>query len=230
MSLYNLTQELTINLEEGNLKIFRIFEYFQYITDNYEEIEEFEHYTDYKKSCALLEILLNGEEYVDDPDERQAIASVAYYILTKGLFNNIYDENRIGDIEYGDPHELINFLGARLRIMSYAPQSIKYSLTSSGSLPRNKFDTIYSSSNASDKILDNMLIYDAYLIKLNNPESFQLLVGSQNIQLSNEVLGYYNYFSEHQLNNILDEGYKNHRALFEYLERKFEIENNFDFS
>lgn len=230
MSLTSLTENLISDLQFGNLKRNSLIQYYLHIKRNFEEIDEFIDYDDYKKCALLLGILLEVDGYLTDPDERQAVATVSYYIVTKGLFKEVYDENRMGIANPGMPFELTELLGARLSIMNDAPQSLKYSLTSSGTVPIDTNWSPYSGSNSSDKTFDKMKIYDAYLIDDRSRGSYGLFINPECIKMSREILQNYSHYSGAELNDFVMQGYKNHKDFFEYLEKRFERDRDFDFS
>ena len=91
MSLSSLTETLISDLQLGKLTRNALIQYYLHIKRNFEEIKEFTDYQDYKKCALLIGILLEVDGYLTDSDERQAVASLAYYITTKGLYENVYD-------------------------------------------------------------------------------------------------------------------------------------------
>lgn len=230
MSLSNLTNDLILDLQNGNLSRNSIIQYYNYIKKNIEEVNNFTSYRDYKHSALILGILLEVEGYLTDPDERQAVVTLAYYTITKGLFNEIYDEERVGITDRNKSLELTELLGARLSIINDAEQSLKYSLNSSDTIPIDDSWSPFSSSQPADKILTNMKTYDAYLIDDRSRGVSGAFINPEIISISKQVLQYCNHYSGAELNSMMMMGYKNHKDFFEYLEDRFENEKDFDFS
>ena len=230
MSLSNVTNDLIIELQNGTLARNSIIQYFNNIKRNITEVNNFSSYRDYKHSALILGILLEVDGYLTDPDDRQAVVTVAYYIITKGLFNEIYDEGRVGIADLSKSHQLAELLGARLSIINDAEQSLKYSLNSSGIIPIDATWSAFSSSQPADNVLKNMKIYDAYLIDDRSYGVSGAFINPEIVKISQQVLQYYNHYSGADLNSIMMTGYKNHKDFFEYLEDRFENDNDFDFS
>lgn len=231
MSLSNLTQTIIVEWQNDGISRNSLLQYFNYIKRNLKEINAFIDYKDYKHCTLVLGLLLEVDGYLTDPDDRQAVATIAYYIITKGLFTEIYDGNRIGITNSAKSFELTELLGARLSIINDAPQSIKYSLNSSGTIPIDRNWSPFSTSQPVDRTLENMKIYDAYLI---DDRRYDPVVGNfinpEIISMAEKILERHSHNSGQDLNMKMMDGYKEHKEFFEYLENRFEEENDFDFS
>jgi acetone carboxylase gamma subunit len=136
----------------------------------------------------------------------------------------------MGIADFKKPFELTELLGARLSIMNDAQQSIKYSLSASGTLPIDRNWSPYSSTNPSDKVFRNMRIYDAYLIDDRSKGPFSAFINPECVKMSKKILQIYIDYSGEELNDMVMQGYNNHKKFFEYLEDRFENDKDFDFS
>ena len=208
-----------------------LIQYYLQIKRNFEEIKEFTDYEDYKKCALLIGILLEVDGYLTDPDERQAVASVAYYITTKGLYENVYDEERTGILDFEKPMEVVELFLARQSIMFDAENSLKYSLKISGCVKIPSGYSPFSSFKPEDEIYKKMQIYDAYIIDDRSHNPFvNSFLDVKILNLSRHIMQDISHKSGNEIHELLVEGYKIHRKFFEYLENRFENEKDFDFS
>ncbi len=230
MNLTQTTSKLIQDLQTQSLTRSSLWDYYNQILRNFGEIQSFQSESTFQYASLLLTTILDDDGFRLDSDQRQTMATLAYYIVSKGLFEKIYDENRLG---IADPHksvELCNLLGVRLSILETCSQSINYSLKVSSVMPLDKNWSPYSGSSSDTKFFNEMRIYDAYVIddRARGSEGYFINQGSK--QISRDVLNEFSEYIPTYINESMMKGFGNHKMFFEYLENRFEKERDFDFS
>ncbi|KEY20336.1 hypothetical protein [Kaistella antarctica] len=230
MKLNQQTHKLMSDLESEFLPRSILYAYYQTVLSNFQDVKGFGNCEDFQYCSLLLTMMLDDEGFTFDADERQKIASIAYYIVSKGLFKNIYDENGGEFADASKSSEHANLLGVRLSILQNTSQSIKYSLNDSGIIPIDVHWSPYSTSNNNDQFLGEMKFHDAYVISRNCETPFGLFINSGSIEVSEiEMQGYY-HKNDEEKHVISTNGFNNHKKFFNYLQNRFENVKDFDFS
>jgi hypothetical protein len=180
-----------------------------------------------KKSENLSENLKSIEDYsvmgkaftlmlqlkiTNDIDDLQAIASIGYAIISKGIkldeSNNNFIKSRLLLLLVGDSLEYTVMLAFKL---------IKFSILYAGNA-----DVQYK---ARDEIY-KMQISDLYL----HPIIFQSFDYFNQIKLKFDKMMLESYFGNNKLpSHIIDEGLENHEKLFQYLDKRIFEDSDFDF-
>lgn len=230
MNLKQQTHKLMSDLQSEYLERGVLYNFYKNILAKFNEIKEFENCSDFQYCALLLTMMLDDEGFTFDVEERQKIATIGYYILSKGLFKNIYNESESEYTEPSKSSELANLLGVRLSILQNSSQSIKFSLTESGVVPFDRNWTSFSNNNKDDKFLEDMKFYDAFTITEKAKEPYGLFINSGSMQVANsEINGYEHSNSEYKTGKS-KAGFGNHKKFFKYLEERFEVDRDFNFS
>jgi len=227
MKLKNQSNILIDNLSKGKLTYDSITNFYQEILNNFDEIKEFDDYSNYKKTALILSLMLEIKDFVTDPDERQKIASISYYIVTKGLYKFIYENDSVSlwkEVEFSD------LIATRLSIINDSLDSIKYTLNVSNTISDNLSWNPYSTlPSLAEETLDEMRIYDALnLFKLKNSVS-NIYIHPNAFEIGDNVINEFNYMNMLQLERKCEQGYKSHLLLYKYLENRFQVYKDFEF-
>lgn len=176
-----------------------------------------------KNIGMLYFVMLQDDNFEDDPDERQLIAALGYYVLSLGVQKT---SDKIGIPT--KPLDWIEFLKLRILLSLHSKASIMYSLAMRPDKEVDKYWSPLSDNpyRKEQEALTNMILTDAAEIKRWSESD--LVAGMANtfkneaINLANQILdNNQRVIQNSTLEKVLYEGKDVHKSLFNFFYYKF---------
>ena len=181
----------------------------------------------YNNIGSLFVIMLQDDNFEDDPDERQLMSAIGYYFICEGIKHAT--NNMAGPI---NREHVMNLLKVRILLMLYSKASMQFTLRLLPDREVNEYHSIFSSSQFREERndLNNMVISDAIEIKewAKSPSPNRLPIHNEATNLANQIIeNNSNIVSKDNIDNISKEGKEIHKKLESFLYERF-IANPFD--
>ncbi len=231
MSISEITQSLSDKLHNDTLTHYELNDYLIFILLNFNRINDFNNYEDYKKSGSLFGVMLDDNDFENDPNKRQLIACIGYYIVSKGLEEFMQESFANPILKYSEAE----LLTLRLMLLVNSNASIKFTLSLFVEKDYTNFSILSDNRyKVETEQYENMLIHDSNAIDLIK---FELQTPMK--------MGFFPFFDERifipsqkvkerflNYTNLKDrflDGRNIHKKMYAYLKNRFENDKNFDF-
>lgn len=228
--LQDFTKQLVNKYFENKLSYNDLRVYYKKTLYNFAMIDKFADYRDFTFAGTLFVLMLKSDNFENDPDLRQCMAAIGYYILSKGMEKYTLDIK--GNYLLSNESKHVELLTPRLNILLASKQSIKYTVREilryePGYHIREYGDYLYDIQEGI--AYENLLIYDSNTINQIG-SSFEAIVKfKESVKLGTEI---FENFKKHykDLSERIELGKNISTKLYNYLKNRFEIENDFEFS
>lgn len=229
-TLSKQASELVADLKKNDLSRTDLKYFFRLVKTNFIEINSFTDLEDFKNVGTLLMVMLESDDFEDDPDRRQSMAALGFYTLSKGIYTLTLDSFGVNKLDRIPDY--LDLLKIRLLLLKHSNASIKYTLSL---LPSEEDISSFTmlmgeSSSNSGKQYSLLLVTDAVEIKKFGSSPVLSLFHGESINLANSILASHaKMFPNQTAKDVVSDGKKLGRELFTFLDERFSNERNFDF-
>ena len=229
-TLSKQASELIADLKKNDLSRTDLKYFFRLVKTNFIEINSFTDLEDFKNVGTLIMVMLESDDFEDDPDRRQSMAALGFYTLSKGIYTLTLDSFGVNKLDRIPDY--LDLLKIRLLLLKHSNASIKYtlSLLPSGEDISSFTMLMGESSSNSGKQYSLLLVTDAAEIKKFGSSPVLSLFHGESINLANSILASHaKMFPNQTAKDVVSDGKKLGRELFTFLDERFSNEGNFDF-
>jgi hypothetical protein len=175
------------------------------------------------KNIGILYILmLENDNFEDDPDERQLMAAIGYYVLSLGVNLN---SDKIGIPT--SPLEWIEFMKLRILLSLHSKASIKYSLKMRPDREVDRYWTTLSANpyQKEQEALTKMIVSDAAEIERWSESHLLSIMANvflnEAMKLAKQIISNNSRIIQNSsLEEFLYSGKEVHKSLFSFLESR----------
>lgn len=176
-----------------------------------------------KNIGTLYFIMLQDDTFEDDPDERQLMAGIGYYVLSLGVNLNC---DKIGIPN--NPSEWIEFLKMRIHLLLHSEASIQFSLRmrTDREIDPNWTPLSDNPYRLEKEALTKMIISDAAEINRWLESDLMLVAGNifqkEALKLAKQIISDNSWLIKNSsLDDYLYSGKEVHKSLFSFFESRF---------
>lgn len=224
-SIKTETLRLINALQNRNLLKSDLRNYFSLVINNFEQIISFNNYSDYRFSGAIFGIMLEIDDFEDDPNIRQSMASIGFYILSKGMEKFCLNENN--HFKSDKAIEQIELISSRISLLLESNASIKYSLRLSKPNTNPYYSPLFDRFQEESKDYSDMILCDSYTVKYLCSKPGMELFMNESLKFANNT---YERVSDYgNVSERIENGRNTQIRLYEYLKDRFEKRRNFNF-
>jgi hypothetical protein len=219
------TIELIKNLQNNSLEKSDLRIYYRMVINNFTQIIDFEEHSDYRFSGALFGVMLEINNFEDDPDVRQSIASIGFYILSKGMDKFCLDQNN--HFKSDKSIEQIELISSRISLLLESSASIKFSLRLSKPKTNRYYSPLMDRYEDESEDYTDMILYDSYSVKYLCTKPGHAIFMNESLKFANQT---YERFADYgNIQERIENGRNSQIRLYEYLKIRFEIDKEFTF-
>lgn len=221
MVIEQTSEQLMKNLMDDTLTYEELRNFYHLVINNFDEIINFNSHKPYKNVGNLFTLMLEIDNFENDPDNRQSFASLGYYVLCKGMEKFGLEEN--GNFKIGKYSVQIELLSPRISIMLASKISMQYCLSEIS----DKVDEYFTFANHLRKEsfdLEDMILCDSYTVKylcsIDMNPVFYFGANKHSLEI------YQKYSTYGDLEKRIENGRNTQIKLFNHLKNKIELQKN----
>lgn len=217
--------ELINDLKNDNLTKSNLRDYYRMVLNNFEQVINFSDYSDYRFSGAIFGVMLEINDFENDPDIRQSMASIGFYILSKGMEKFCLDQNNYFITDKSI--EQIELISSRLSVLLASSASMKFSLRLSKPNTNPYYSPMMDRYEAESSDYSDIILCDSYTVKYlcSNPVNEMFL--NESAKFANKT--YERFAGYGNISERVENGRECQIRLYEFLKNQFEIEKDYTF-
>jgi hypothetical protein len=219
------TIELINDLKNNNLTKSNLKTYYRMVINNFNQIINFDDYSDYRFSGAIFGVMLEIDDFEDDPDIRQSMASIGFYILSKGMEKFCLDHNN--HFKSDKSIEQIELISSRISLLLESNASIKYSLRLSKPNTNPYYTPLMDNYREESNDYSDIILCDSYSVKYLCSKPGNALFMNESLNFANQT---YERFADYgNIQERVENGRNSQIRLYEFLKKRFENDKEFTF-
>ena len=219
------TIELIGHLQNGNLTKSSLRDYYRLVLNDFEDLLDFENYSYYRFSGSLFGVMLEIDDFEDDPEVRQSIASLGFYILSKGMEK--FCLNNDGHFLADKSIEQIELISSRISLLLESNASIKYLLRLSKPNTNPYYTPLMDRYEDEARDYSDILLCDSYSVKYLCTKPGNAMFMNEASKFGNQV---YERFADYgNIPDRIENGRDSQIRLYKYLKNRFENNQKYTF-
>lgn len=220
-----VTTELIKNLQSNSLTKYNLKEYYNLVVSNFNEVINFEQYSDYRFAGVLFGTMLEISDFETDSDIRQSIASIGFYLTSKGMEKFCLEENNY--LKPDKSIEQIELVSSRISLLLESSSSIKYSLRLAKPITDKYYTPLMDRYQVESQDYEDIILCDSYIVKILCSKPGIGVFMNEALEFANKTFERSSDYGNIQ--ERVENGRNSQIRLYNFLKHKFEIDKEYSF-